>query len=86
MVKPRSAFSQSEPQYVIFSEELGERRQSYGEPQCWQLRMCVTFMLSLQGSRAFDALIGCQHHRRLFTAASLGRNPDRVREIMAGTP
>ena len=31
MVKPRPALSQSEPQYVIFSEALGDRRQSYGD-------------------------------------------------------
>jgi hypothetical protein len=28
IVKPREACSQSDPQYVIFSELLGERRQS----------------------------------------------------------
>jgi hypothetical protein len=28
IVNPRPAFSQRELQYVIFSEELGERRQS----------------------------------------------------------
>lgn len=34
IVKPISARSQSDPQYVIFSEPDGERRQSYGIPQC----------------------------------------------------
>lgn len=40
IVKPRSAFSHSDPQYVIFSDELGDRRQSYALPQCPQTRMC----------------------------------------------
>ena len=44
IVNPRSARSQSEPQYVIFSDPLGERRQSYGMEQCWQMRMCGTSM------------------------------------------
>jgi hypothetical protein len=39
-VNPRSARSQNEPQYVIFNEVLGDRRQSYATLQCWQIRIC----------------------------------------------
>jgi len=84
-VKPSSARSQRLPQYVIFSEPLGERRQSYGSPQCWQVRMLL-FMVVLLVAGVRSRWLPVFNHRQSCTACSLVRNPRLPLEQMDHSP